>query len=154
MRILYIAIILLLGYINTSAQAPNWLWAKGAGGHGSYTNSSRGIATDRHGNSYITGEFSSPVFVLGNDSLIQSAPNSNVFIAKYDANGNVLWAKRPVGNGVAYGISIEDKGYAYITGQFSTSMIFDHDTLSNPSGSYIFVAKYDSAGNVVWARCN
>ncbi|MDB5283524.1 MAG: hypothetical protein JWO06_2599 [Bacteroidota bacterium] len=154
MKLLHIAIILLLGYINTTAQAPNWLWAKGAGGHGPYGNSSRGIATDRQGNSYITGEFSCPVFVIGSDTLLPAAVNANVFIAKYDANGNEIWAKRPIGNGIAYGISLDGNGNVYITGQFFTSMIFDHDTLSNPSGFYIFVAKYDSAGNELWVRCN
>ncbi len=79
----------------------------------------------------------------------------NVFLVKYDANGNVLWAKQtnPASNGfgVAYSVAVDNSGNAYIGGSFG-------DTLSLGAFKLItvvtdvFIAKYDTNGNVLWAK--
>ncbi|MFA4852230.1 MAG: SBBP repeat-containing protein [Bacteroidales bacterium] len=152
---------------STSAQAPNWLWAKSAGGNNgsSYGNS---IITDAYGNSYVTGYFNS--FTIAFGSYILNNANStyplidNIFLAKYDANGNVLWAKSfggtGTGNNGAYGdkgqsITIDASGNIYITGEFSSpSITFGNYTLNNyGNNAYdVFIAKFDAGGNALWAK--
>jgi hypothetical protein len=52
------------------AQAPDYLWAKGAGG----TNHDYGlsIATDANGNVYVTGYFGSSSIAFGSTTLINA----------------------------------------------------------------------------------
>ena len=58
-------------------------------------NTGFGIGVDSSGNSYVTGSFP------GQCHLWQHHPSSSgsfdVFIAKYDASGNVLWAQKAGG---------------------------------------------------------
>lgn len=68
-----------------------------------------------------------------------------MFLAKYDASGNLSWNKLWGGTGFDAGLSLvktSDGGYA-ITGQ----------TASFGAGSYdMFLAKYDSSGNISWNK--
>ena len=80
--------------INTFAQAPNWQWAKSAGG--SYYDYGVGIVEDGAGNSYVTGNFGSPSITFGSTTLTNAdntGNTSDMYIVKYDAGGNVVWAK-------------------------------------------------------------
>jgi len=134
---------------------PNWAWAKGAGGSGDDV--SNGIATDAAGNTYITGGFSSPTISFGATTLTNNG-GGNVYITKYDANGNVIWAKSAGGIYSDHGssIAIDAAGNTYITGGFSSPTItYGATTLTNNSNniySDIFIAKYDVNGNVLWVK--
>ncbi|HKR06649.1 MAG TPA: T9SS type A sorting domain-containing protein [Bacteroidia bacterium] len=140
----------------------NVLWGKNPIGIDS--DSGMGIATDSDGNALITGFFESPSLTLGSIVLINSGGNCStnacpdVFIAKYDASGNILWAKRAGGNGEDQGFSIctDNAGNAYITGLlFSPTITFGSITLTPncpwPQCYPMFIAKYDSAGNALCA---
>jgi hypothetical protein len=135
--------------------AGNVLWAKDAGGSG-YEHAN-GVATDASGNAIITGYFSSASFSIGTTTLT-NAGNWDPFVAKYDASGNVLWAKWA--NGLyldqANAVTTDAAGNIYITGYFgSNSLMFGTTSISHtgPTTSYdIFTAKYNSAGTFQWAR--
>src|SRR5688500_14912235 len=128
----------------------NMLWAKQAGGKD--IDASKNIAVDSGGNSYITGEFLGSATFGG--ITLTSNGNYDAFIAKYDASGNVLWAKQSGGTGleVGRGIAVDGNGNSYMTGYFNGSAIFDSATLTS-AGSYdVFIAKYDATGNFQWAE--
>ena len=74
------------------------VWAKRAGGTSS--DGGRGIATDGAGNSYVSGRFSgTATFGLGeaNQTTLTSAGGPDIFVAKYDPSGALIWAKRAGG---------------------------------------------------------
>lgn len=77
---------LLLALTNLShtiqAQAPEWLWAKSAGGKNS--DQGQSICADASGNILVTGYFDSPSITFGYATLINSG-GSDIYIAKYDA---------------------------------------------------------------------
>lgn len=128
------------------------IWAKRAGG--SDSDLCYSVTTDVSGNVYIMGYFYSPFITFGTDTLINTG-NANVFLAKYDASGNTLWAKSGQGTWVDEGRSVatDATGNVYITGDFLTpSLIFGTQTLTNSGGLDVFLAKYDSSGNVLWAK--
>ena len=157
-RIIPFIVLVLIGF---NGFAQSWQWAKNAGGQ--QTDASNSIATDIHGRIYITGSYTGDTLVMGQDSVINTTTH-NAFITKYDAAGNVLWAKGSIGNSKAVGTAITtDKfGAVYVTGTFNsatdTAVIFGNDTLTNIAGnalsgtSDIFVIKYDSTGTILWAR--
>jgi Putative metal-binding motif/Beta-propeller repeat len=128
----------------------NVLWAKRGGGAGSEV--SYGIAVDNSGNAYITGYFDETV-TFGTKSLTSVGAN-DAFVVKYDSSGNVLWAKRGGGAGYegSYGIAVDSNSHAYITGMFQGTATFGSTSLTSAGGNDTFVVKYDSSGNVLWAK--
>ena len=143
---------MLLISINTIAQAPNYLWAKGAGGTGSEY--SRGVATDGSGNVLVTGSFTSPTITFGTTTL-NNAGSTNIFIVKYDASGTVLWAKSAGGtdNDFGFGVATDGSGNVLVTGWFrSPTITFGTTTLTNAGLGNMFIVKYDASGTVLWAK--
>ncbi len=129
----------------------NVLWAKRAGG--TNKDAGIGIALDGIGNSYITGEFQGGAN-FGSTTLTSTSTLPDIFIAKYDASGNVLWAKQAGGSSSDHGrnIAVDGSGNSYITGEFEGSASFGSTTLTSSGGVDIFVTKYDASGNVLWAK--
>jgi hypothetical protein len=143
----------------------NVLWAKNAGGiinNSNYNNAATSVAIDASGNSYVAGYFSSPTITFGSTTLTNTNTdtldyNSDIFLAKYDANGNVIWAKKAGGSGDedddANSVAVDGSGNAYVVGFFDSNTItFDTTTLTNTGNFDIFLVKYDANGNVIWAK--
>jgi len=151
-------VVLLFLIIKNSSAQPNWVWAKSAGAiSNDYSNAT---CTDANGNVYITGTFQGSSIIFGSDTLHNTATGSlDIFVVKYDASGNVLWARSGGGtnNDYAYGICADIRGNVYITGYFtSPSITFGTINLNNltstGNGTDVYITKYDSAGNVIWAK--
>jgi len=127
----------------------NFLWAKKVGGVGpEYGNS---IAVDGSGNSYITGFFYGTA-TFGNTTL--TSAGYDIFIAKTDASGNFLWAKKAGGTNYDSGnsIAVDGSGNSYITGYFFGTATFGNTTLTSAGWTEIFIAKIDASGNFLWAK--
>ncbi|HTA28027.1 MAG TPA: hypothetical protein VK809_09575, partial [Bacteroidia bacterium] len=115
------------------------------------------IATDKLGFTYITGSFIDSI-TFGS-YLLKGGINigfPNIFLVKYDPNGNVVWAKQYVGsnstsNNQAYGINYNNKGNLFVTGYFTDTLTLGSSMLTTNTSSF-FLAKYDTSGNVIWAK--
>lgn len=85
-------------------------------------------------------------------------PNGGVdlFIARYDGDGNALWAHHAGGPQVdhAYGIAVDAEGNSFLTGQVDdgANTVFDDITLEPFGNEAVFLAKYDASGAVQWVR--
>lgn len=132
----------------------NILWAKSFGGTGN--DNGNKLATDSSNNIYVIGEFASPSVSFGANALANTSAGTNdIFIVKYDSSGNVLWAKSAGGGGTDYGndITAGPAGEIYITGYFYSGLIYFGGTpLGNTGSSDMYLVKYNSSGNVLWAR--
>ena len=142
----------------------NVKWVRESTGTTKYGATAKGIANDRYGNSFITGYFADTI-AFGTYTLdTHSDYNEGLaFIAKYDSNGNVLWAKQaissPYSGSIGMSITTDIIGNAYLLGQFSDTVFFGSYRLIGPyNGSIyspqqsIFLVKYDPNGNVLWAK--
>ena len=110
------------------------------------------LATDNSGNVILSGTFFTPI-TIGNTNLV-SAGDDDVFIAKYNSNGEVLWAKRAGGETIEYWsfVSTDGQDNIYMTGEFDSQDVTVDDypiTLEEGDGN-ILIAKFDSQGNVLW----
>ena len=79
----------------------------------------------------------------------------SAFLVKYDAIGNVVWAVDPqvCSFNKAYGVTTDAAGNVYMVGAFmSDTIVFGAFTLINKGNFGQYVVKYDSGGNVVWAK--
>ncbi|OGX84467.1 hypothetical protein BEN47_16365 [Hymenobacter lapidarius] len=110
------------------------------------------IATDAAGNSYLTGWFSGTVLFGGNP--VSSAGGNDLFVAKYDPAGALLWVARAGGPGNDYGsgIGIDGSGGAYVVGSYSATAAFGSTTLPGAGGLDVVVAKLTPAGAWQWAQ--
>ena len=154
-----IFILLTLNLINnlSFAQTTNWLWAKNSGG--TNNEASNVIKTDAIGNVYIAGYFKSPTIMFDTVSLTDQhnglSDNTDWFVAKYDANGNVLWAKN--GNSLAVGnatsIAVDNSGNVYVVGEIRGLFTIGSVTIqANGYASDIFYLKYDANGILQWVK--
>lgn len=130
----------------------NLLWAKSEGSLDDDAPSS--ICVDANGNIFTTGVFDSPTISFGSITLTGLR---DIFLVKYDQNGNVLWAKSEGGNeaDISSNIRLDRKGDIIISGNFySPTITFGTSTLTNSStnNADLFIVKYDSSGNALWAN--
>ena len=133
-----------------NAQNPNWQWAKPAGS--TVWEIGNAIVVDASGNAYVTGYFQG---TSSFDTIVlTSAGIWDMFVAKYDQDGAIIWAKRAgsPNTAVGYGISVDALGNVYVTGYFQSTASFDTIVLNSAGTWDIFITKYDSSGNAVWAK--
>ena len=124
----------------------NVKWATAAGGGCCIWMNT--ATTDAFGNTYIAGSFYGPTFVVGTITLDTLLGKS--FLAKYDSSGHVKWAK----NEVTGSTSLLSEGInVYSSGWFEKPTVtFGSTTLTNSGSQSLFLVKYDTTGNVLWAK--
>ncbi len=134
------------------------LWVKTIGQV--YFNTSNCVAIDGADNVYVTSEYPVGSLTLGSVVLSNWGIGDNVFVAKYDTSGNVIWAKGFGGSSIEFSAAITSsaKGDVYFTGSsYSDSMSIGttklYDTM-NGGHPITFLAKLDSSGNPLWAISN
>lgn len=140
------------------AQSINHKWSKSFGAaSGDLANA---IATEYPGCIYVTGNFQGTMDVdpgMGVTNLV-SPGGSDVFIAKFDTSGNLIWGKSigTAGNEQAFAIATDTLGHIYITGYFSGTTDLDPGSAIQPAvskgGNDVFIVHLDSAGNFVWGK--
>jgi Secretion system C-terminal sorting domain/Beta-propeller repeat len=136
----------------------NFIWAKTFGGYLTFL---YGINTDAAGNIYITGSFqdTSDFDPGANTFNLISAGSWDTYVAKWDAAGDFLWAKRIGGGGsndAGNDVVVDINGNVFIAGLFSQTVDFDPGAGTNnitAAGSTdSFILKLDASGNFVWAK--
>ncbi|HWY39105.1 MAG TPA: T9SS type A sorting domain-containing protein, partial [Bacteroidia bacterium] len=83
-------------------------------------------------------------------TTLTNAGSNDIYVAKYDASGNALWAKSVGGSLDDRGnaISLDAYANAYVTGYFaSSSVAFGSAILTNAGGNDVFLAKLDSTSS-------
>ncbi len=116
------------------------------------------MTIDNAGNTFLTGNFPSG----GNNYDFDPGPgtaylndllNGNAFIAKYDSAGHYVWAKSFGASAEPFSIAVDAADNVIITGQLTVSADFDPSaaTAILSGTNKLFLAKYDSNGNYLWA---
>jgi hypothetical protein len=137
----------------------NTVWLKRFGGDS--FESANSLVLDNNSNIILTGSFYSNKLIIGSDTLVNtdvSLSTTEIYLAKFDSNGNPIWAKASAGSDYdeSYAIAVDNIGDIYICGYFNSStMNLDNISLVNPNGlfnSEIYLAKYHSSGSISWAQ--
>ncbi len=152
MKRIIIVLLLLVGWQVNNLHAQTWIWEKGFGGNADDEGLS--ITTDPAGYVYVTGKYSSATLTFGAHS-ITNAGQIDVFVAKFDAAGNNIWARTFGGtlDDQGRGIAADAHGNVYVIGSFGSASMTIGATTLTCNGQYdFFMAKLDSAGNPLWAK--
>jgi hypothetical protein len=147
-------------YLTKLSAAGELLWTKTFGGSSSiaYADHAKAISVDANGNVVIAGGYSGEVDFdpgAGVTRLTSHGPRS-FFTAKFDTNGNFVWA-RDFGSGIDHrALATDAQGNVVLTGYLSSG---DFDPgpgnfiLSAPFGySSAYVTKLDANGDFQWAK--
>ncbi|MEN0005352.1 MAG: hypothetical protein AAF798_14465 [Bacteroidota bacterium] len=121
--------------------------------------STEDILTDSEGNLYVGGEFTNRISLEGDgfEPMVSQGPR-NSFLVKFDVDGNPVWQLN-FGNenrSTIEAMAVDQEDAIYVLGEFEGVLEFDaqNPTITLDAGDTwaSFIAKYDSDGNVLWAR--
>lgn len=155
MRTIFLSMILVV--LPVFAFSQNILWEKQFGGIGDDRTSR--MIIDNNGDILVTGTFMNTVdFDLG-AGVTELTSNGwwDVFLAKYDTTGNLIWA-------VSFGsiefdysntITVDDSNHIYLAGNYGGIMDIDPGTGLEqliPVGLSSYILKLNAAGEFQWAR--
>ena len=125
---------------------------------GSVTDVGLGIATDSDGNAWATGYFSGTIDIDGDgtDDLTSNGGQDS-YVAKFDIDGNLEFAKNIGGSNTDQGLGIatDSDGNVWATGSFEGTIDIDGngtDDLTSNGGEDSYVAKFSSDGNLLFAQ--
>ena len=135
-----------------------FIWAKGVGGPN--TESGISMDVDGLGNIYTTGSFSGTVdFDPGAGvALCSTVVLGDIYLFKLNSSGNFVWVKTMGGPGDdgGFAVTVDALNNVYTTGFFNDSADFDPGIdslrLTSAGGWDIFITKFSSAGNFIWAK--
>ncbi len=124
---------------------------------------------DSMGNRFVRGGFTGTLTIGA--TTLTATKDFDLFFAKYDANGNALWARQASGSTSgaipatlavegATALSVDANGNVYLGGSFVRTITLQGGANSitlNDNGApginyESFVAKYDGSGNLLWAK--
>lgn len=128
-----------------------FLWVRRGGG--AKIDRGYAVAADRAGNCYVTGHFQS------SDAAFDSRPAPNagdydIFVAKYDAEGRLVWLKTAGGAGYDYGhgIAVDQVGRVFVSGAIVGVGKLDQQPLGHPGPAHLFVVQLNADGKLNWVR--
>ena len=138
----------------------NYQWGKNWGGD--LYDDGPTVAVD-DGGVYDAGMFMSQNADFDPDSVATDIHSSHgyidVFINKFDLNGNHIWTRTWGGTGAddAGHILADNAGHIYIAGYFADTVDFDpgagvFNLIGNTGIDDIFISKLDTSGNFIWAE--
>lgn len=159
---IYLTLISIIIFYSTAiSQSVELKWANALTGSG-YTDFGTTITTDNADNVYVMGTFWGEIDLDPGQGTypVQDYNGDNLFIQKYNSNGNLIWVKTfPSDNSVdGYSLNVDNLGNVYAVGTFHGPTDFDpgpgqHIILTS-DGSHvnneIFILKLDNNGNLAW----
>jgi PKD repeat protein len=139
----------------------NYIWGKYLDGYGS--SSISGMDTDAANNIFVCGFYTDSIDMdpsANTAMLYTSTSYADIFIAKYDPMGNFIWAKTMGGSrfDASSDLEIDNNGDLVVLGTFKSTADFDPSAATYNMSSLnitvgdIFLAKYDTSGNFIWAK--
>ena len=122
------------------------------------------VAVDALGALYVAGTFEGTID-FGGGVTLTSAGDADAFLARFDAVGNAVWARRggtSAFNDFGRDVVVDGLGAVYVAGFFAgvgNPATFDGGanpdvTVGPANGFDAFVAKYDANGDLQWVQRN
>lgn len=132
------------------------VWTRRAGTTGDERGTA--ITVAQNGDVIVGGTFNTSSLIIGNDTLMYvGGAYSDMFFAKYDNTGNVLWAFEEGGTYLdkPQDLGVDLNGNIYLAAMvYSSSITIGSDVLNNSGSSFycdVVITQYDQNGTPQWA---
>ncbi len=165
-KIFFLLSQVIFAWSQTTAQQLDWVQQIGSNN----TTGATRMVTDGEGHLYVLGPFEDTVLFnprfQAPDTLTGSNPNgSNLFLAKFDTSGRLIWRKNISGQDYVnqqHCLGLDRAGNIFVAGGFTGTMEFQtlsgivsistltHPNYANPVEG--FVCKLNSSGDYIWAK--
>lgn len=114
------------------------------------------MVIDKHENIYLTGSFQGDVNIGA--SQYSASGDSDIFIAKIDPSGNIVWFNQAGGSTnqsniiseSGKSIQLDKHGNILVCGIFEGQSYFGDTIVYSQGGSDVFLAKYSPNGELLW----
>jgi len=138
------------GFVAKYAPDGELIWVRAIVGPD--TESPYDISTDADGNSYVTGLFNMTADF--GDTSITSTGSFDMFLAKYDTEGQLVWVRRAGGNSgdAGEGVCVDGSGTVHVVGSFTASAAFGDTVLVSAGQTDVFLVRYTADGTMMYAR--
>ncbi len=127
----------------------NTHWVKRGGGN--EHDIAAAVAVDVSGESvYIVGDYYDEVDFDG--TALQSVGASDMFLAKYDADGNQIWIRSNGGTNVdvATNVGVDHSNRVYVSGYYQLTTVFQNFSATSEGYNDVFLSQFDEDGNCNW----
>lgn len=141
------------GFVVKLSPDGSTLWSRTFGdASGQWTSS---VTVDPASNILLAGGFKGTVDF--GDGPHMNLSGTDMFVAKLDANGSVLWSRTfgdtsNTKSASANAIACDPFGAVLVAGTFDGSVDFGDGTKTSGGASDIFLLKLDSAGSTLWSK--
>jgi hypothetical protein len=140
-------------YIAKYDASGNFKWVRTAGGqaHDEATD----ISAIGSGGVIITGYIEGDASF--DDTTLTDVGSTDVFVAKYDVNGELLWVRQAgspsfLGGDFGWAIAADNAENCVVFASFSDTATVGDTTITDANGDNVFVAKYTGDGDFLWVR--
>ena len=125
----------------------NKIWSKTYGGSGE--DMAHGVVATQDGGFVVVGETKSATGDINDKRYAQE----DIWLTKYNSNGELIWSKTYGGSEDDYGYSVlENADGSLVVAGYSGSS--DGDVASNMGMHDFLILKTDSQGNLIWSKSN
>ena len=133
-------------------------WAHKTGG--TQEDQGQAVTTDTFGNIFLTGIFRGQADLAPgpDETLLNSAGNTDIFIQKFDPNGTLAWTHQ-IGGPVkdrGMDIKISPSGNFYLLGIYRGTVDLDPGEseylVTSSGGADAFIVHFDEEGKFLWAK--
>lgn len=137
-------------YVAKYSAAGEIQWVRSIGGP--RHDEGRSIAVDESGNVYVAGDFYETASTGGKSAT--SEGDADIFIAKYNTNGEAQWIQSAGSDGGERGhdLTVDSQGSVFVTGEFQGAGKFGNVVKQSAGEFDTFVAKYDTDGVFQWVQ--
>jgi hypothetical protein len=113
------------------------------------------VAVDGDGNTIVVGSFTGSIYFGGQKMPVISAGMSDIFVAKLNPSGSVLWSYG-FGDAKAQhatGVAVDSMGNILVAGRFEGTLDWGGGaTLTNDGAMNAFLVKLDPNGGYTWSK--
>jgi len=160
MKKFYTLLVFIYITVNTYAQI-NFEYAKNFTYSEDSSGDSNDVTTDAFGNVYICGSFGGTLDFDPDpqaENLVSSETSTNIFLAKYDSNGNFVWVKYFTGTYINQALTIKTDaaGNCYFGAVFQETINYNYNgidqTIEGAGQNDFFIAKIAPNGTYNWIK--
>jgi parallel beta-helix repeat protein len=125
-------------------------WIKQAGGTG--YEYSKATAVDSSGNVIVAGFFFGSTN-FGGTTFTSTSGSYDMFLAKYNPSGNLIWVKQygAAGTEGVKSITVDSSGNIFVAGSIYGTANLGGSNLVSAGDADAFLAKYSSSGDHIWS---